>query len=160
MIPLDSPRWAELAHAFGTAEDIPRLLEALAVMEGERERAELWFGVWATLCPEERSVTAGYAAAPHLLAIAERHGELEQVTSLHVVATIEMNRHVAGSPSIPADVLESYALAIESLPRRVAALIEQPWDASSAQVLTAALLVGKRQPVLARAVLGLGAETE
>jgi hypothetical protein len=156
MLALSSPRWRELAQTHGSAEDIPRLLEALASVEGERERAELWFGVWATLSPEGASVTAAYAAVPHLLSITETRGPAEQVSSLHLAAIVEMNRHLPGSPAIAADLVESYALAIESLPRRVAELTTQPWDAAVAQILTAAMLVGKRQPALARAVLALG----
>jgi hypothetical protein len=156
MLALDSPRWRELSQAHGSAEDIPRLLEALATIDGEAERAELWFGVWATLCPDGATVTAAYAAIPHLLSIAEERGAAEQVSSLHVTATVEMNRHVAGAPAIPGDVVQDYALAIESLPQRVASLAKEPWNAAVAQVLAAALLVGKRQPQLARAVLSLG----
>jgi hypothetical protein len=156
MLSLSSPRWGELSQAHGSAEDIPRLLEALALVEGEQERAELWFGVWATLCPEGSSVTAAYAAVPHLLSLAETRGAAEQVSSLHVAAIVEMNRHLPGAPAIPSDLVQSYALSIESLPRRVAELTAQPWGAGVAQILTAAMLVGKRQPALARAVLALG----
>jgi hypothetical protein len=116
----------------------------------------LWYGVWATLCPEDTVVTAAYAAVPHLLSIAEARGASERLSSLHVAAIVEMNRHLPGAPAIAADLVESYALAIESLPRRVAELTTEPWDAAVAQILTAAMLVGKRQPQLARAVLALG----
>ncbi len=158
VLPLESARWGELDHAYGSAEDIPRLLEALATIEGERERAELWFGAWNTLCPDGRVTTASFASAPHLLAVGDAHGAAEQVTALHAVAVIEMNRHLPGAAPIPRDLLEGYAIAIESLPVRVAALMAQPWDAATSQILTAVLLVGKRQPALARAVLELGAE--
>jgi hypothetical protein len=50
----------------------------------------------------------------------------------------------------------SYAAAIESLPARVAELASTPWDASTAQAMAAALLAGKRQPALARAILAIG----
>jgi hypothetical protein len=156
MLALNSPRWRELSQAHGSAEDIPRLLEALVSIDEERERAELWFGVWATLCPDGPSVTAAYAAVPHLLSIAEARGAGEKVSSLHVAATVEMNRHLPGAPPIASDLLHSYALSIESLPRRVAELTTEPWDAAVAQILTAAMLAGKRQPQLARAVLTLG----
>lgn len=156
MLPLDAARWAELSHAFGTAEDIPRLLAALRTLGEERERAELWFGVWATLAPDDRVVTAAYAALPHLLAIADERGHREQLSALHVAATIEINRHDEGAPRVPDDLVEAYAAAIESLPRRVAALVDEPWDATAAQVLSAALLAGKRQPALAREILALG----
>ncbi len=156
MLELNSPRWRDLIQSHGSAEDIPQLLEALATIDGERERAELWFGVWATLCPDGPAVTAAYAAVPHLLSIAESRGAPDRVSSLHVAATVEMNRHLPGAAAIPVDVLHDYAMAIESLPRRVAELTSEPWDASVAQVLAAALLAGKRQPQLARAVLTLG----
>ncbi len=156
MLPLSSPRWRDLMQTHGGAEDIPRLLEVLASTEGERERSELWYGVWATLCPEGASVTAAYAAVPHLLSLAETRGADERVASLHMAAIVEMNRHLPGAPAIPVDLVKSYALAIESLPSRVAELTTEPWDAAVAQILAAALLVGKRQPQLARAVLTLG----
>jgi hypothetical protein len=153
MLSLGSARWAELSHAFGSAEDIPRLLEALADMDGERERAELWFGVAATLAPEGRTVSAAYAAVPHLLRIGEARGAAEQVTSLHVAATIEMNRHLAGAPPIPEDLVHAYADAIESLPARVCALVTPPWDDGTARIMAAALLAGKHHPAVARTLL-------
>jgi hypothetical protein len=159
MLALNSPRWQELSQSHGTAEDIPRLLEALASTDEDDERAGLWYGVWATLAPDGPSVTAAYAAVPHLLDIAESRGAEEQVSSLHVAATVEMNRHLPGAPPIPGDLLENYALAIESLPRRVADLASMPWDTAVAQVLAAVLLVGKRQPTLARALLTLGEDS-
>ena len=158
VLALDDARWAMLSHAFGTAEDIPRLLDALATVEGERERAELWFGVWATLAPEDRAVTAGYAAVPHLLAAGDARGGMEQLSAIHIATAIEINRHEPGAPRVPDEVVQGYAEAIESLPGRVAALADQPWDAAAAQILAAALLAGKRQPVLARTVLLLGSE--
>jgi hypothetical protein len=156
VLALDSPRWRELSQSHGTAEDIPRLLDALASVEEDDERAGLWYGVWATLAPDGPSVSAAFAAVPHLLAIAETRGAEEQVSSLHLSAMVEMNRHLPGAPPIPGDLLESYALAIESLPRRVADLASMPWDTALAQILAAVILVGKRQPTLARALLALG----
>jgi hypothetical protein len=159
--PLDlaSPRWAELLQAHGSAEDIPRLLEALAMIEGERERAELWFGIWATLCPDGQVYSAAYAAVPHLLAITERKQLDERVAAMHVVAAVEVARHQPGAPAVPDDLVMAYALAIESLPLRVVQMTAAKWDAVSAQILAAALLVGKRQPALARAVLALDADS-
>jgi hypothetical protein len=155
--PLDlaSPRWRELGQAHGSAEDIPRLLEALAIIKGERERAELWFGIWATLCPDGRVYSAAYAAAPHLLAITQPMELEERLAAMHVVAAVEVARHRPGAPAVPDDLVMAYALAIESLPLRVVEMTAVQWDAVNAQILAAALLVGKRQPALARAVLAL-----
>jgi len=153
---LSSPRWRGLLQAYGTAEDIPRLVEALATIDDEAQRAELWFGVWATLCPEGRVYTAAYAVVPHLLTLTSSQGAAERGAAIHVAVEVETLRHTAGAPPIPDDLVPSYAAAIESLPAKVAELASEPWDGATAQVMAAALLAGKRQPALARAVLGIG----
>jgi hypothetical protein len=159
--PLDlaSPRWSALMQAYGSAEDIPRLLDALTTVERDAERAELWFGVWATLCPDGRVYTAAYAAVPHLLALTSEQGSAERGAAIHVAAEVETLRHTSGAPPIPDDLVLSYAMAIESLPTRVTELASEPWDAATAQVMAAALLAGKRHPALARVILSLGAES-
>jgi hypothetical protein len=157
-MPLDlaSPRWRELTQAHGSADDIPRLLEALATIADDRERTELWFGVWATLCPGGRVYNAAYAAVPHLLSLTQEQGSAERGAAIHVAAEVETSRHTPGAPPIPDDLVLSYAMAIESLPAKVAELANVPWDTPTAQVMAAALLAGKRQPMLARAILALG----
>ncbi|MEP6621477.1 MAG: hypothetical protein ABJE47_19275 [bacterium] len=159
MLALESERWTELHQAHGTGEDIPRLLQALDAIDGDRERAELWFGVWSTLCPDGRLYSAAYAAVPHLMAIGTTRGAQELVAALHVIAEIESLRHAGGAPGIPADLVPAYAATVESMPQIVAASVNVPWDAPTAQILCAALAVGKRQPALGRAILSLG-ETE
>ncbi len=157
MLDLHSPRWQELRQAYGGAEDVPRLLEALATLDGEPERAELWFGVWALLCPEDAIASVAYAAVPHLLAITASRGIFERAAALHVAAHVESSRHLSNAPAIPDDLVADYAAAIESLPVLVADAALTPWDSAVAQVMAAALLVGKRHPALARSVLQLGA---
>lgn len=152
---LSSPRWRELSQAYGSAEDIPRLLEALASAQQAHERAEIWFGIWATLCPAGRVFSAAYAAVPHLLIITQPEALDERIAAMHIAVSVELARHDPGAPAIPDDVVASYATAIESLPARVAELSAVAWDATSAQILAAALLVGKRQPALARTVLDI-----
>ena len=159
MLTLDSPRWRELAQAHGSAEDIPRLLEALQALSATADigvRAELWYGIWATLCPDGRLYDAAYAAVPHLLAMTRELAADERVAAAHVAAEVESLRHVAGAPSIPDDLVPAYAAAIESLPSVVAELSAGPWDAATAKILAAALLAGKRQPTLAKTILALG----
>ncbi|MES2179588.1 MAG: hypothetical protein V4550_17140 [Gemmatimonadota bacterium] len=155
MLELNSTRWSELSHAFGSAEDVPRLLEALSAYEGHQERAELWYGLSALLCQEGVVSTAAYAAVPHLIAITWGQDALERTAAMHLVVEIETARQRPGSPPIPADLLVDYAATVESLPARVHELAAISWDVPTAQVMAAALLVGKRQPALARAVLDL-----
>lgn len=158
MLALDSPRWRELTQAHGTAEDIPRLLAALVTMEEVQARTELWFGLWATLCPDGRLHDAAYAAVPHVLAITRVMGAAERGAAMHLAAEVESLRHGGMAPPIPHDLVPAYAMAIESLPSRVAEMAAVAWDAEMGQVMAAALLAGKRQPSLARAILALGME--
>lgn len=158
--PLDlrSSRWPALEQAFGSAEDIGRLLAAMYEADDEATRTELWYGAWATLCPGDRVFSASFAAVPHLLLIAESRDFGERVAALHLVTQIEISRHAPGAPTIDDDLVMAYASAIESLPHRVAELQAATWDPSTAQVLAAALLAGKRQHVLAHAVLRHGSD--
>lgn len=153
---LDSPRWAELAQAYGTAEDVPRLLEALACIGREEARAEVWFALWRTLHRPGEAYTASYAAVPHLIEIGRTFGLRERAEALHLVARIEISRCEGRSAPVPPDVVEGYATAVDSLASYVSASTGEPWPADVAQIFAAALLVGKRQPELARGLLELG----
>lgn len=157
--PLDlaSPRWRELEHAYGSAEDIGLLLSALYENDDDDARTELWYGAWATLCPGGKVYSAAYAAAPHVLRIAAHRDFAERVSALHLVAQVEVSRHEHGAPGIDDDLLLAYAAAIESVPARVGELQGMTWDEPTAQVLAAALLAGKRQHALARLLLQHGA---
>ena len=156
VLSLDSPRWAELMQAYGTAEDVPRLLEALACIGREEARAEVWFALWRTLYRPGETFTASYAAAPHLLAIGATFALRERAQAAHLLTRIEASRRQQGSSPIPSDLVESYAAAVDKLPAFVAAVADEPWPADVAQVFAAAMLVGKRQPELALGVLELG----
>jgi hypothetical protein len=160
MLDLKSARWRELRQTFGTAEDIPTLLEALASIDEIGDRAELWYGLWATLCPDGKVFSAAYAVTPHLIAIATPRGAGERVAAIHLITEIEVARHVAGAPVIPEDLVLAYATTLESLPAVVAELSSEPWDEPTARIIAAGLLAGKRQPALAKALLALGQEGE
>jgi hypothetical protein len=153
---LDSPRWAELAQSYGTAEDVPRLLDALACIGTEEARAEVWFALWRTLYRPGETYTASYAAVPHLLRIGGTLALRELAEAVHLAARIEASRREPASAPMPSDLVEAYAAAVDSLPQLVAAVATEPWPADVAQIFAAALLVGKRQPELAREVLELG----
>jgi hypothetical protein len=69
MIPLDSPEWSRLNHAYGTAEDLPKLLQ---VISGEPDETgpsddEAWSELWSCLCHQGDVYTASVAAVPHLI---------------------------------------------------------------------------------------------
>jgi hypothetical protein len=153
---LESPRWAELGQAYGTAEDVPQLLVALSCIGREDHRAEVWFALWRTLYRPGEVYSASYAAVPHLLEIASGFGLRERAEALHLITRIEATRRSPQSQSIPNDLVEAYATAVDSLPDVVAAMAHEPWPADVAQICAAALLAGKRHADISRAVLGLG----
>lgn len=161
MLPLTSPRWAELSQAYGNATDVPRLIDALARLNDEESRAEVWFALWRMLCRPEVSYSSSYAAVPHMLVISNGFAALERAQAFHLAARIEIARRAPGSAPMPDDLVEAYAAALEGLPRQVADAAGEPWVEDVARICAAALLVGKRQPGLARALLdGAGPAAE
>jgi hypothetical protein len=158
MLSLESPRWGELEQGYGTAEDVPRLLDALATISDPSARAEVWFALWRMLCRPDAVFTAAYAAAPHLLDVAADFELVERTEAIHFVSRIELMRRTPGAPPIPADLVADYAEAVEGLPALVAGALGEPWTPELAQILAAALLIGKRQGELGAAVLELGNE--
>jgi hypothetical protein len=155
MLSLESPRWAELTQSYGSGEDVPRLLGALGTIPEPEARAEVWFALWRMLCRPDAVYTAAYAAAPYLIDIAADLQLLERVEAIHFVSRIELMRRTPGAPSVPGDLLADYAEAVEALPALVAGAIDEPWSSDVAQILAAALLIGKRQGALGRAILEL-----
>jgi hypothetical protein len=49
MLSLDSPRWADLTHAYGVASDIPELLRQLHSLPDSSGESEPWFNLWSAL---------------------------------------------------------------------------------------------------------------
>lgn len=156
MLSLESPRWASLTQAYGAAEDVPRLLEALACIGSTEARAEVWFALWRTLHRPHGVFTASYAAVPHLLAIGRALPARECAEAVHLVTRIELGRRESASATMPDDLLASYAEAIDRLPEVVSSMHSEPWTTEVAQIFAAAILAGKRQPELAVGVLELG----
>lgn len=158
MLNLDSARWAELTQAYGSAEDVPRVIAALSEQHEPAARAELWFALWRMLLRDDAVYDAAYATAPYLLALAADRALAERAEAAQLLTRIELLRRSPASPPMPSDLVAPYASAVEEgLPRLVASCADEPWDAQVAQILAAALLVGKRQAPLANAVLEMGA---
>ena len=157
MLSLTSPRWGTLTQAYGDASDVPRLLEALAELADEEARSEVWFALWRMLSRPEQAYDAAYAAVPHLLRLTAHAPLPERAQALHLAARTELARRLPASAAMPSDLVEPYAAAIEALPARVAASAGEPWTEETARICAAALLVGKRQPELARSLLDVGA---
>jgi hypothetical protein len=152
MLDLEDPRWGELEQAYGTAEDIPRLLAHLPGLD-ERARGELWLGLWSTLCRDGDVYSASYAAVPHLVAFAARQSVAAGAESLHLVGAIEVGRLSAGAPGMPSDLGDDYRGALGQVPRLIAEWAAEPWGPDTAQVLSAVLAIAKGHPRFGAAAL-------
>jgi hypothetical protein len=129
--------WAQLNHAYGSAEDIPGLLE-----QAEPDsRSHVWNDLWSRLCHQGTVYSASYAALPELTRIARRWPATDRVMPLFLAGAI-----VAGvdqpygdaDPQIAyaAEIAELAALTEESLheprtvvdPRALAGLAKRLYD--------------------------------
>ncbi|MFL5578435.1 MAG: hypothetical protein ACJ79S_20975 [Gemmatimonadaceae bacterium] len=156
MLPLDGARWRELTQAYGSAEDVPRLIGHLALVS-EEARRELWVGLWSTLCHQGDVYDASYAAVPHLVAFAEGRPAHERAESLHLVGAIEVGRLSPAAPPVPGDLAASYRDALAAVPALVAGCVGERWDADTTQILASVLAIAKGHPRFGNAALGLEA---
>jgi hypothetical protein len=118
MLALDSPRWKELRHAYGSAEHVPALLVALAAEAtprysdhpaNARNNPRPWDEVYSSLCHQCSAYSATYAAFPHLVEIAERNGVAVRVETLLLAGTIRIHNTDA---HIPDDLIADFELAM------------------------------------------------
>jgi hypothetical protein len=160
MIPLNDPRWAELAHAYGAASDIPNLLTALASSPGPSSdpNAEPWFTLWSSLCHQGDVFTASYAALPHIVEIAMQVAGPLDFSFFQLPAAIELARDEGRGPEIPADLEGPYREAIAKLADCVALHRHEAWDQDTLQCAMTAQAVAKGHYELGRALLNLDSD--
>jgi hypothetical protein len=152
ILPLDSAAWNQLQQAYGSAEDVPRLLEHLEALSG-RQLDELWLGLWATLWRDGHVFSASYAALPHLVAYAARQPAAERARALHLATSIELARLTDAGPTLPNELASAYQDAIATIPAIVAECVGESWSPDATQILSAALAMAKGNAAFAAAVL-------
>lgn len=159
MLPLSSPQWEQLDHAYGPATDIPALLRLIEA--NPRPTAaydeEPWFSLWSSLCHQGSAYTASYAAVPHLVRIAvEAQGPIE-FGFFSLPASIEIARATGLGPKVPEDLHLAYRRGLRDLHRAAAVHASDKWDESMAASIAAALCAAKGHHALAEAIFTLDA---
>ena len=151
MLSLDSPRWSELQHAYGTASDVPPLLAQLASLPGSSGKSEPWFSLWSALAQQGDVYDASFAAVPHIVqALASAPLKAEAVY-FQFPAWVEICRG-KNEVEVPKDLAGPYFDAIAMLPSLVAAASARERDAEFLQCALSAIAAAKGAVEVAEAV--------
>lgn len=104
--------WSRLSHAYGSAEDIPGLLDQVGTEGG----GQVWNDLWSALCHQGTVYSASFAALPRLRGIASAEGVRDDDAAMAVVLAAAI---VAGEdqPHDAGDVRARHAADIAELGR-------------------------------------------
>ncbi|MFS2213586.1 hypothetical protein ACEN9H_02030 [Massilia cellulosiltytica] len=156
-LPLDSPRWQELEHAYGKAADIPALLRQLASLPPSGPDDEPWFSLWSALAHQGDVYAASFAAVPHVVRALALAPDRAGAVYLQFPAWVEICRK-RERVVIPSDLQDAYAAALAALPGLVAAAAVRAWDEEFLACALAALAAVKGSVDVAEAALELTPE--
>ena len=105
--------WTALQHAYGSAGDIPALLDrARSARPPDDYTSEPWFTLWSALFHQDDIYSASYAAVPELVAIAAERGGEVAAEALLLAASIELRRNQPGAPEVPLLLRDDYHRAL------------------------------------------------
>lgn len=179
MLPLDSPRWSKLEHAYGCAaddtsapaswsaangfhryEDIPNVITCLRRLHTTPQRLpssdwQPWETLVSSLCHQGTIYSASFAAVPHIIDIGLRaaaHQEIDAGFFL-LPALIEQSRLEGQHPETDEDIFSDYAAAIARLHDLAYAVRGHSWPADYAAVVSAALSISKGHLRLSKCLL-------
>jgi hypothetical protein len=161
MLELNSPLWKELSHAYGSAADIPLLLEQLKLAGSPEDyKSEPWFSLWSALCHQYDVYPASYAASPHIIAIAITKPSRDRLHHLYLASSIEAYRHFDDAPPIPEFLEEAYMKGLNRASLLIRECLELGWQETEFRILLGAVAVVEGHPRLGSAIFELEEETE
>jgi len=142
MLDLHSPRWKQLWHAYGSAENTPGLLVQLKVAPPKKGyRDEPWFSLWSSLCHQGDVYTASYAAVPHIFDTATTRPVEEKPDFLLLAACIEAQRHTKKAPKIPVDLELAYKESLQLGDAMALVCLGRDWSEDDYRVLLGSLTI-------------------
>jgi hypothetical protein len=157
LLSLDDPRWSDLQHAYGDAEDIPVLLKQLADIPSSRGNEEPWFSIWSALAHQGDVYSASFAAVPHIVNALASAPLTADFSYFQFPAWVEICR-VKNNTSVPSDLAPAYFESLSQLPVLVAAASSRSWDEDFLCCALSAIAAAKGQPLVAEAALELSPE--
>jgi hypothetical protein len=123
VLSLESPRWAELTHAYGAASDIPALLAQLQNVPSSENASEPWFSLWSALAHQGDVYSASFAAVPHIVHALGSAPTKADHSYFQFPAWVEICR-TKNQTKIPEDLQAYYAESLAKLPSLMAAACE------------------------------------
>jgi hypothetical protein len=151
---LDSPRWPELRHAYGSASDIPALLKQLGPFPPDHPNDEPWFSLWSALAHQGDVYSASFAAIPHIVKTIASDPSRATASFFQIPAWVEICR-LRSNTEIPADLSTSYFDALNRLRELAIVALREPRDEGYLRCSIAAIAVSKGAVDLADAILEL-----
>jgi len=152
VLSLQSARWSELQHAYGSAADTPALLERLRELPKSIGEAEPWFTLWSALAHQGDVYSASFAAVPHVVAALAMAPGRADASYFQFPAWVEICRAKNGV-EVPEDLRASYFEALARLPGLVAQAGDRPWEPGFAACALSAIAAAKGHHAVAEAVL-------
>lgn len=158
MLTLDSREWKNLRHAYGSATDIPALLEKLTFLPVANESTEPWFSLWSALAHQGDVYPASFAAVPHIIQVLASLPKEAPTPFFHLPTWIEICRQ-RNSIAVPEYLADSYFSSIQQLGSLANIAIPHHDDADSLHILFAAVAISKGHASFSEALLELDTET-
>jgi hypothetical protein len=152
VLSLLSPRWSELRHAYGSARDIPSLLEQLGSLPESSGESEPWFTLWSALAHQGDVYSASFAAVPHVVAALAAAPAKADESYFQFPAWVEVCR-ARQQLEVPPDLKVTYYESLASLPGLVAQASVREWSPGFAACALSAVAAAKGQHAVAEALL-------
>lgn len=153
-LPLDSPRWHELQHAYGAAGDIPALLRHLDSLPESSGESEPWYSLWSSLAHQGDVYSASFAAVPYVILAMSRDPSAAPSAFFNFPAWVETCRLKEGV-AVPEDISQDYFNALAQLPELAAQAASRAWSNEHTRCVLAAIAASKGHAGLAETVLEL-----
>ena len=119
MLEITDERWKDLRHAYGSAENIPQLLQSLTENPNSKYETytdEPYYTLWSALCHQGDVYTASYAAFPHLIEICHSSPKSVHWSVMQLAVHIEMERLInPETPKIPDFLKDAYVIAKQKI---------------------------------------------
>ncbi|GAB2467666.1 hypothetical protein [Streptomyces incanus] len=111
--------WSRLHHAYGTAEDIPGLLDGAST----DPQSPAWDELWSRLCHQDTVYSASYAALPALTRMARQWSTPDRQAPLYLAGSIMVS---TDRPHDWKDPRVAYASEISELIRLTEEALQDP----------------------------------